>query len=825
MPLAKAQIVPMSDAAPAGGPWEDYQPPKPAAMGFGDASKAMLQGELEGRNLARQGVSPHAFSQYAPAKPQKLGDVEEYDFGPAYKGPNGELLRINPQTDFLANDPETGREAVFARHTAAAGREAEAQTNEGAMTRVAREIVPGLAVGPVTGIQRTLQGAQTAGTVGTRTGAALATERAANAVQDARAFENIDVRKFGPAFNQGPVASVAKQLAETPIIGAPVRNALEESMRDVVSAQGRIADAMAPAASVEQTGAALQRGLDRYRTSGIRGLEPGALSDLGVQPFAPGRYVGELVSPLPGSAPLSARRQAIVKSDGTLEYLDPSKHVIMNDAGRLAVYERAARGGSTMSAGAVERASQAQQARQAIGDVASAATSRGVPVAAARPLDQVMLARRSAEDMSHAELAQIIRAPSSETSFAARQEALFEHAWQQIPAKMKINNAANPDLMAATNTKNAFQAMAAAEAKAGISGGIVGGRFAGMADRVKTNVTLPTMKSMRTEIGRALSNFGIYDVRLDRTQLKQLYGAISRDIEIGVMDLANRARNQSQLGNNRADAVSLDMARKAEGALYALRRADRYTRMGMERMDRFSKVVGTENPQQAAGLLIRAALDGTKGNMQMLRTAVAVLRPEERNQLSALVFRELGKPQPSAGGIVQELGFSPESAMRRWQEMNPAARRLLFGGEQASATDDFARVVSRLANVEKQTNRSRSGTNTMNLTALVGSAGSIASGNFMLPLGVAGTGLAASILLSRPAYTRWMTTYAQLRAAALRAPINVTAPRILTHINRLGELAKRDQALLPVYRAIAAENGIKPSGDEEQPVENQPRLQ
>jgi hypothetical protein len=781
--MAKAQVVPSPASPPSGGPWEDFQQPDvnlSLSKGVDVAAQAQADADL----ARKQKVSNYALSPNAPKQPTRLGDFQQFEWGEGYHGVDPATgkpaeLRINPAKDFVARDPETGKLAVYARHERSAGAEAEALTNQPRASG-AQGLLEGMVVGPIAGIQRSVQalgaaeraaqGARAVETFGTKTGAAMATERAAAAARDAQAFKDLDVRRFGPAFNQGPVASIAKQLTETPVIGGPLRNALEESYKDTAAAGSRIADAIAPSASVEQTGAALQRGLDRYRTAGIRDLEPGVLENMGI-------------------------------------------------AARAPVQPR-----TTMTQGAAERLEQAGLIRVASGETAQATTARGATVPAARPLNETITARRGAEDMSQAELNRIIRAPSADTSFAARQEALFEHAWNQIPAKLKINSAANPDLMAAVNTKNAFQQMAAAEAKAGISGGIVGGRFAGMADRVKTNVTLPDLKLMRTEIGRSLSNFGIYDARLDRSQLKHLYGAISRDIEVGVMDLANRARIQSRLGNNRADAVSLDAARKAEGALYALRRADRYTRMGMERMDRFAKLVGTENPQAAAGLLIRSALDGTKGNMQMLRTSLAVLRPEERSQVSRMVFEELGKPQASAGGIVQEAKFSMESALTRWQAMSPEARNLLFGGELKKDIDNFIHVVSRLANVEKTANRSRSGTNAMNLTALVGSAGSIAAGNIAVPLGVAGSGLAASILMSRPAYVRWMTTYAQVRAAVARSRINANTARLQVVVNRLGDLAQKDQALLPIYRAVAAENGVGERPNEQQPIEQQPRL-
>ncbi len=711
--------------------------------------QSIAQSDEDHRVALKQGVNPNATSEYFPNKPQRLGDLEEFEWGQGYKLDGKETL-INPKTDFVARD-SSGKMGVFARNK---------DTNEGTMVTAARALVPGLVTGPVTGIQRAAQAGRAVATV-PETSGAIATQRAAEVARDAQAFDNLDVRRFGPAFNQGPVASVAKQLSETPIIGAPLKNALDDSLTGARDATMRIADNMSPNASVEQTGIAMQRGLDRYRTAGVRDVEPGVLDDLGIQ----------------ARAPVQAQ--------------------------------------DVMSQGAAQRATQAEGVRNAAGETATATTSRGVEVPAARSRDQTILARRGAEDLSDAELAALVRAPSQSTSFATRQEALYEAAWRQIPDRFRIDNTANPNLIRAVNTQNAFGAIQRAEQTSGVSGGMASGRFAGVAERIGTNVTLPTLRAMRTEVGRALSNFGLYETSLDRGQLKTLYGALSRDIEVAVQDLANRARIQSRVSANRPDHVAPQVARQAEGALYALRRADRYTRLGIERMENFTKIVGTDNPQQAVGILLRSALDGTKGNMQMLRTARSALRDEEWNQISSLVLRQLGTPVGSARGTTQEIGFSVNSFLTRWQNMAPEARAMLFGGEHTAALDDLVRVVSRLANVEALANSSRSGTNALNMSGLLGIGGSVASGQVIPALGIAGTGLAASVLLSRPAYVRWTAQYAAIRAAALRVPASQSTPIMLAHIQRLAELAKHDSQLLPVLRAISEENGIKQRGEEQ----------
>jgi hypothetical protein len=55
-----------------------------------------------------------------------------------------------------------------------------------------------------------------------------------------------------------------------------------------------------------------------------------------------------------------------------------------------------------------------------------------------------------------------------------------------------------------------------------------------------------------------------------------------------------------------------------------------------------------------------------------------------------------------------------------------------------------------------------------------------------------------------------MAQYATLRAAAvLRAPgSNFTAAQLSSYIVQLGVYARRDPLLIPVYLAIAAEDGI-----------------
>lgn len=577
-------------------------------------------------------------------------------------------------------------------------------------------------------------------------------------VRDVRAFQNLGVRPFGPAFNEGPTASVARQLAETPVVGAPIRSAFEESLTGARDAAENIASQIGQRRERDEIGATLQSGLERFRGAGLDDLEPGVVQGMGINPNAP------------------VQRPRV------------------------------------MSAGAAQQAQQAAPIRQQIGaDVTQ--TTRGATVPAGQPLEQTLIARTRVEDVSDAELTRIIRSSSRDTSFGTRSEALYERAWRHIPDLRRADNSVNPNMIAAVNTRQALGSVDRSIANQIAGQGTISGA---LAERLRNpqaaNFTLADLRAIRTEVGRSLSNTNPLQATLSGSQLRHLYGSISRDIEIGLETIANRAALLTQQGHNQANRATVEQARRAAGALRAFRTADRYFRQGMARIERFHQILNAQNHEQAAKRLVSAALNQGRGNIGMLRAAHAALRPEEWADVSAMVLRELGQPVGSARGMTQEIGFSVSSFMTRWQNMDPRARALLFGGEHARAIDDLMRVVNRLANVEATYNTSRSATNAINLGGLLGTGAAVAGGaDAMFTAGAAAlTGLTASVLMSRPQYVRWLARYAQLRAALTRGvppPGQVNAQAALrAHVGRLGEMAKSDPQLLEALRSIGYPN-------------------
>lgn len=593
--------------------------------------------------------------------------------------------------------------------------------------------------------------------IGTETGRTLARQRVNSAVRDAADFDALDVRPFGPAFNQGPVASVGKQLTETPLIGAPLRNNLDETFQDMAAARTRIADEISPNATHETAGVAVQRGLDRFRDRSFHELEPTVVRDLGIDPFSPvqAQQVGG--------------RQQIERIQQGLPLLNQ----ITN--------------GNTYN-------------------------SRGMPMGLPQTRVQKLNTRTRIEDLSESELDNVIRTPADRTSFSTRLEALYERANRALPPLMRGDGTRDPILLPTESSRQVVQSIVGDEARTGIHAGLqgrYGDMFARLGNR-QSNVTLQDLRAMRTAIGRDLSNFGQYDASLDRTQLRRLYAALSSDIEIGMQDMAVRAANATQMTGPRQ--LTAPQARAAAQALRDNQIADRYARAGFERMDRFLQIVQAPNPQQAAQSIIRMASDGGQGNMRQVRAAMTALRPEERSEFGSLIVRELGAPTPGARGIVQESGFSPQRFVTGYQKMSPEARAMFFSPEHQRAIDRLFNVANRISNVEALANASRSGTNAINLTGGGWALTHAASGDVFTPMLIGGSGLGLSVLMSRPAYTRWMTRYMELRAA-VRDGTDASIAPLMRHLGALERQARLNPELWPVHAMVSAEIDKKRKGN------------
>ncbi len=738
---------PMADAQPAERPQvaqASMAPKLPDGAGEG-----LYQSHVDTQAAQRQHAAPLVRDRKGNFVRKVIGEIEEFDFGPAIRGADGNILAFNPKTDVMLRDPQTGRLMAFERDQGHATPGAlgylgpDNIDKPGLLTRIGQALLPGMVTGPPTQVA-----SSNAVPMAVQRGAALGfpvparTFQAGERARDAAAFGALETEPFAPAFRSKGAARFARTVEEMPVLGGIVKNPKTETELALKNAQARIASELGGASTDEAAGQVLQGGLQRFRTATAADLEPGVLASRGIEPRSP-------VQPQP-----------------------------------------------FMSGEAFNRAREAGPVRQALGG-GVAETTRGVPVQAARPLDQTIIARRSAADMSDAELAQIIRTPAQETSFATRQEALFEKAWRSIPAQFRIDGSRNPQRLAAVNTRAALAGI-----DENIASQIAGQRTitGDLADRIRNvrdHFDMDDMRRMRTEVGKALASLDPNQTRLNQQQLKGLYAGLSRDIEIGLQDIANRAYLQTRVSANRPDHMSAEAARRADQALRDFRVADRYTRLGMERMGRFSRLLGAESPEAAVRSLATKMKEGTidRGLVRSVRDA---LRPEERNQVLGYLVARMGQGRP--GGKEAETVWNLHGFATDWNK-NKSALALLAQGAPAGTVDRLnalARVSERMKYYE--TTKNYSGSAYAGIPFAGALTGVVGGGPMVVPTLIASVGGLAAMgkFLTSPRYLDWMVQAAQSGAIPQAAGRQVGGSQFASQLERLRMIAANDNELGPL---------------------------
>jgi len=550
---------------------------------------------------------------------------------------------------------------------------------------------------------------------------------------DMQAFRELEMKPFAPALGSSGTARVGRTIEELPIVGGTVKSPKTDVELGLAKAQADIGKQLGSKGSEEATGTMLQRGLERYQGAGLTELEPSAIKRQGIEPYQP-------------------LKKAQVLTEGQAENMKAAAPI------------RTANQGGT------------------------AQTSRGATVPTAKPLEQIGKRRTNVEDLSDAQVAQLVsrNAPSRDTSFATKGEALYESAWRKIPDKMRKDDSANPNRTGWKNLQNTLREIDT-ETNNQIAGqNTLTGTLAKRIMTAKSHTSVGELRSIRTELGRALGNFGQFDIGLDRTQLKRLYGAASRDMEAGLTDIANRA----WLGTKSTgkDAVKVADARKADAALYEFRRADRYFRQGMERIDKFMDVMGAKTPNEAAKKIVTALKEKT-ANPQMLRQVAGVLRPEEVNALRGHVIESLGRGRSGAQKAEEIFNVNNWATDFNAIMSHPAGREFMKGLPEGVATklQNMARVVNRMKYYEATKNHSGSAYTGIGILPLI--SGDIATAGTAAATLFIGGGLGGKLLTSN-AFLGFQEGLmkAQLRAGNTAAS---NAKILAQHLKRLPAIARR----------------------------------
>lgn len=268
-----------------------------------------------------------------------------------------------------------------------------------------------------------------------------------------------------------------------------------------------------------------------------------------------------------------------------------------------------------------------------------------------------------------------------------------------------------------------------------------------------------------------------------------------------------------------------DMAQAFERAAKGFRDADSFYKQYAESFEKIAKpLIDTEKNPAVIKKLMDAAKKGAGGDAALLNEYRRMASPEVMDEVAAAAMVDMGRPTGSAGGLIQDAGWSPSKFATAWNNMSHEA---LFSHrpELYAQLKKYANVAQGLADYEKLANSSRSGTHgIIGAAMLAGPTYMLANLDGMLISG-AGTYGAARWLTS-PAYIAWLTKSASLQKQLAKGSVNSAVAQSLArkHAHALQELIARDgqmqtETKANLLRAIAAQQQGASGGQERKRLE------
>jgi hypothetical protein len=254
------------------------------------------------------------------------------------------------------------------------------------------------------------------------------------------------------------------------------------------------------------------------------------------------------------------------------------------------------------------------------------------------------------------------------------------------------------------------------------------------------------VKQIRSLVGNAIAD-GPLVGDIPSAQLKQLYAALSRDME-GAAQAAGPAAQQ------------------------AFERASRFTRAGHARIDEhLDRLVG-----KTADETFNAMMRG--GDPSKVAATLRSLQPAERDIVKATVVSRLGMAsagQQNAAGDV----FSAATFLTSWNRLNPRAKLVLFSGKDGALRENLDQV-AKAAEYAREAGRvfaNPSGTAgaIANYTGAITAGSAAVTGNIGaagLVLGGMMTANATAKILTHPPFVGWLARATKLPSHALPAALN-----------------------------------------------------
>lgn len=268
------------------------------------------------------------------------------------------------------------------------------------------------------------------------------------------------------------------------------------------------------------------------------------------------------------------------------------------------------------------------------------------------------------------------------------------------------------------------------------------------------------IKDLRSQVGRMLSSSELVS-DAPKADLKQIYAALSQDMEAAARRAGPKAMN-------------------------AFTRANNYYKSGLERIEgTLQRIANRATPED----VYKAATRGKEG-ASTIRKVRRSLKPEEWDVVASTMLKQLGKARAGSQNAAGD-AFSPETFLTNWNNLAPEARGAIFGGtrykQMARDLDAIAETASHIREASRVMSNP-SGTAGQALSQFIqgGSVVGAMTGNWEIPIAFAALATVnngAARLMTNPRFVRWLAGATKMQGE-----------RLPGHVARLSQELKYEDA-------------------------------
>ena len=160
----------------------------------------------------------------------------------------------------------------------------------------------------------------------------------------------------------------------------------------------------------------------------------------------------------------------------------------------------------------------------------------------------------TATDLEDVELQRIVDAAGPRGLVRGKAGGLYEQARRKLPPEMKSNGHVNPQMIPTPNLRGAMRGFEQQIANQISGQGTIRGRARAAlimnALFMREFYWLDDLAAIRTSLVTSLANFNPADRDARSGATENTYAAASRDMELGLIDISNRAWNRVRLEGN-----------------------------------------------------------------------------------------------------------------------------------------------------------------------------------------------------------------------------------------------------------------------------------